>query len=215
MDTLPAILKDLLVNSRVKHFPKGQIMLYEGDTLPEVLIVKSGAVKLYDIDSQGNEKILNIVTFPAVIPLAFFSGDNSILRWFYSALTDCDVYVIEYAKLRELMYSDSIVGQFLVDNFSKDVHELLIRLSSLGKTVVRDKIIPALNFLVNHHAKLRPNGWWRVSFAVSHQLIADMVGVTRESTATVMKELQDNSIIRSPRLTTLEINKEKLLENLS
>jgi CRP/FNR family transcriptional regulator len=212
MDKLPKLLSNTLRTSRVKHFPKGQIILYEGDPLPEVFIIKSGAVKLYDIDSQGNEKVLHIAAYPAVIPFAFFSGEDSIIRWFYSALTDCDLYVLDYEKLRELMFSDSGSAQFLVNNFSRDVHELLIRLSSLGKTVVHDKIITALNFLVNYHTKPLQNGWWRVLFAINHQLLADMAGVTRESTALVMKDLQDKKIIRSPQQTILEINKDKLLE---
>jgi CRP/FNR family transcriptional regulator len=95
--------------------------------------------------------------------------------------------------------------------FSKEVHELLARLDSLGKTNVSDKLKAALKFLAIRHGKERRSGWCRVSFPVNHQLLADMIGMTRESTTTAMKELVDQKIIRNPRLTILEIDLKKLM----
>jgi CRP/FNR family cyclic AMP-dependent transcriptional regulator len=211
MEALPRPLLDVLRTARVKQFPKGQIILYEGDAFSDVFIIKKGAIKLYDIDEQGNEKVLHIVANPAVIPYAFFSGNQASTRWYYTALTDCEVYVVEQDKLRELMNSDSRVAWALIGNFSQDVHELLLRLSSLGKSVAQDKLLVALRFLTVRHARERLGGWWRVRFAVNHQLLADMVGITRESTAVAMKDLQEKGITRNPRQTTLEINRDKLL----
>ncbi|HTH72155.1 MAG TPA: Crp/Fnr family transcriptional regulator [Candidatus Pristimantibacillus sp.] len=210
MDTLPLSFQRVLRTSRVKHFPKDQIIQYIGDTVNEVFFIKTGAVKIYDIDEQGNEKILHIVKTPAIVPFAFFSGEGARARWFYSALTDCDVYVMDREQLRRTMLASGKAALGLVENFSTDVHELLVRLSSLGKTNTHDKLIAALKFLQARHAEQRPSGWWRVSFPVNHQLLADMVGVTRESVSVVMKELQDKKIIRNPRLTILEIRKERL-----
>lgn len=161
---------------------------------------------------QGNEKILHIVTTPALIPFVFFSGENLRTKWFYSALTDSDLYVLPGADVRRAVESNHEVGTCLMNHFSQDVHELLVRLSSLGKTKARDKIIASLRFLMVCHATERRNGWWRVTFAVNHQLLADMVGITRERAAVVMKELQDEKIIRNPRLTVLEIRKSALDE---
>jgi CRP-like cAMP-binding protein len=90
--------------------------------------------------------------------------------------------------------------------YSKEVHELLVRLSSLGKTNTREKIIASLKFLAKHHAKERTNGWYRVNFSVNHQLLADLTGVTRESSAMTMKDLSEKGVVRNPRQTVLEIN---------
>lgn len=212
MDRLPPPLSTYVQSARVKHIPRGQIVIYEGDLLSEVFIVKTGVVKLYDIDAQGNEKILHIVSAGAVIPFAFFSGDNAPTNWFYSALTDCDLYVVPRLELERAMSADNALSTTLIHGFSRDVHELLVRLSSLGKTKSHDKLIAVLKFLVTCHALERRSGWWRVRFAVNHQLLADMVGITRESAAIVMKELQDKKVIRNPRLTILEIDKRKLLD---
>lgn len=213
MDDVPPSLQRLLRSARQKHFPKGQIIMYEGDIPSEVYVLKAGVVKLYDIDDQGNEKILHIVKPPALLPFAFFSGGTYPIRWFYTALTDCDAYVLSEPKLMHNLQADGQLAVALMNDFSEDVHELLTRLSSLEKTNARGKMIAALKFLAVRHARERRSGWWRVNFPVSHQLLADMSGITRESAAVVMKELQDDKITRNPRITILEINKRKLINS--
>jgi CRP-like cAMP-binding protein len=96
--------------------------------------------------------------------------------------------------------------------FSNEVHEILTRLSSLGKTTARDKLAAVLKFLAIWHSVKRSNGWWRVTFPVSHQLLADMVGITRESAAMVMKDLQSEKLACNPRQNILEINLSKLTD---
>lgn len=179
----------------------------------EVYILKSGIVKLYDIDDQGSEKILHLVKPPAVVPFAFFSGMHEPLRWFYTTLTDCELYVLPVAELKALTRANSELAEFLTNHFSDDVHELLVRLNSLGKTNTQDKVLGVLRFLMARHSTERRAGWCRVDFPVNHQLIADISGITRESTSIVMKELSDKKIIRAPKLTTLEINR-KLIDKL-
>jgi len=210
LDIMPLLLQHTLKSARVKQIPSGQIILYEGDTPQEVFILKSGVVKLYDIDDQGNEKILHLVKPPAVIPFAFFSGMRAPLRWFYMTLTDCELYTLPFTELHTMARDSSDLAELLTNYFSDDVHELLVRLNSLSKTNTQNKVLAVLWFLLERHSVERRATWWRVDFPVSHQLIADLCGITRESTSIVMKELLDKKIVRAPKLTTLEINKKRL-----
>lgn len=197
---------------RSKHIPRGQIIFYQGDAVQDAFILKRGAIKVYDIDEQGNEKILHILKPYAVLPFAFFSGRDQTTRWFYNALTDCDICVMPAEKLTDQMLKNSRLMLELVNWFSLEVHELFVRLNSLGKTNARDKVTAALKFLAARHATQRHSGWNRVNFAVNHQLIADMTGITRESAAIIMRDLQTEKIIRNPRQTILEINASKIRE---
>lgn len=207
---IPESLQALLRTSRVKRFPKGQIMLYEGDTTSEVYVVKLGAVKLFDIDTNGNEKILHIVGPPTLLPFAFYSSLEQPLRWFYGAVNDCEVYVLPAAELRAAMQADAVLAEAMVTKLAFDMHEVLARLSSLGKTSVQEKLLAALLFLMTHHSSATRLGWHRVAFPVTHQLLADLAGVTRESVALCMKEFQTQKIIRNPKLNLLDINSERL-----
>ena len=212
MPALPDVLSPLIKAARLKHVPRGQILLYAGDQPTDIFMLQEGIVKIYDIDDQGNEKILHIVRPPAVMPLAVFSGGEMTTHWFYNTVVDCDVQVIQKAAFEDIFASNQPLAAYLTQWFSREVHELLVRLSSLGKTNTRDKLIAVLKFFAVHHSTPRRSGWQRVNFPVSHQLLADMIGVTRESAAMSMKDLQDAGVIRYPRLTLLEIDTKKLMQ---
>lgn len=208
---MPHPLKELVSTFRVKHIPRGQILLYQGDHPHEVYFLQSGIIKTHNIDDQGNEKILHLLKPYAVVPLVFFSGENTPTKWFYTALVDCEVSITTIDVLRKAMQDNSSVAIYLMNWFSREMHELLVRLDSLGKTHVKDKLLAALRFLaVCHGAKTKSDSWVRVPFPVNHQLLADMTGVTRESAAVVMKELTDKKMARNPKLTVLELNFEKV-----
>lgn len=212
MDKMPQILKDAVKDVRLKRYPKGQIIFYQGDQPHDIAILKQGYIKVYDIDEQGNEKILHILRAGALIPFSFFSGNQDEIRWFYAALTDSDVYVIGFEDMQAMVKANNQLAVFLMHWFSLEVHELLSRLSSLSKSSVKKKVVAALAFLAKYCSKDRPNGWKRVDFPVNHQLLADMTGITRESAASIMKELVVSGIVRNPRQTILEIS-EKLVKN--
>lgn len=211
MAELPAPMQTLAGQTRLKQYPRGQIIYYQGDELAQVFIIKSGVVKIYDIDKHGNEKILHIARSPAVIPYAFFSGGTTPPKWFYSALTDCQLHVMDFETLQSAMTKDPVLAESLVTQFSVNVHELLVRLSSLGKSQASDKLRAVLRFLLVRHSKEGIDGWSRVRFTINHQLLADVAGITRERTAVVMKRFQDKGIVRSPKQNVLEINKDRLL----
>ena len=209
MKELPLLLQQLIRKERLKQYPKGQIIFYQGDHHHEVAILSQGYVRVYDIDDQGNEKILHILKPGSILPFSFFSGEPETINWFYAALTDCDIYVLNKDKLEQALKNNPELTMLLMHWLSLEVHELLVRLSSMGKSNAKIKIMAALMFLTVHSSKLRPSGWQRVVFPVNHQLLADMTGVTRESAALIMKDLAQNGLVRNPRQTILEIKKEK------
>jgi CRP-like cAMP-binding protein len=202
----------LLGDARRREYPKGQIILYQGDTPSDMYLLKSGEVKIYDIDEQGSEKILHILRPPAMFPFAGYLAVQPEVMWFYGALTDTEVYVLQYADIKSYMKQHGEFTVYLLDRLVGEMHELLVRLNSMGKTTARGKLVAALKFLGVHHSEIRRNNWRRVTFPVSHQLLADMTGITRESATMTMKQLQLEKIIRCPRLTVLEINFPKLVQ---
>lgn len=208
---LPLLVSNVLRKARSKHIPRDQIIFYEDDLPQDVYVLKSGIVKLYDIDEQGNEKILHIVKPASTLPFSYFSGMQDPLRWFYATVTDCEFLMMSYDEFHKAMQSNNEVATMLIREFSNDVHELMVRLSSLGKSSAQDKVFSAIKFLLVRHTTKRRGSWWRVTFPITHQLIADLCGITRESASISLKELQDRHIIRSPKVGVLEINKEYLL----
>jgi CRP-like cAMP-binding protein len=199
-------LAPLLHIAKVRHYPKGQIILYEGENPTDAFVVKSGAVKIYDIDEDGNEKILHIVKSNGIFPMIFLFGSAGQTNTFYTTVTDSELYVLSRDSFEERMQSDPALVVYCLRWFADEVQEMLRRMSSLEKTSTRSKLIATLAYLSRQHCSTAKNGWQRVQFPISHQLLADMIGVTRESTTMVMKSLQKEKLVRTPKLGILDIN---------
>jgi CRP/FNR family cyclic AMP-dependent transcriptional regulator len=205
-------LAPLIKTAQLRRYPKGQIILYEGETLENVYVVRSGTIKIYDIDDQGNEKILHLIPSPAVFPMNVFLADDDEIRWFYGTAVDSEVYVVPREDARALLKTDNVLANHLLTQLAHEKRQLMGRLGSMGKSTANEKLIATLKFLATHHAEDRPRGWRRVKFPVSHQLLADIMGVTRESTTMTVKDLHREKLLRYPRLTVLEVNYKKLNE---
>lgn len=211
MSDIPVALSHLLANARLKQVPAGQILIYPEDTFSDILIIKEGIVKVHNIDGRGNDKVLHLLKRPSVFPFAFFSGKNiHQTRWFYTTLIDCSLYCVSRHALQDLIESDNPTAVYLFNQFSEEMHEMVVRLDSLEKSNVQDKLLAALQYLIVHHAIKKERGWTQVTFPVTHQLLADIIGLTRESVAIAMKNLADRRVVRNPKTNLLEINSTKL-----
>src|SRR5579885_680684 len=133
-------LGKLCLSARVKHYPKNQILVYGGDAMPNIYLLKKGVVKLYDIDHQGNEKVLHILKPPSMMPLTALGQCNEDSEWFYSTITDCDVYSVTYDEVERRIASDSKLASFILRQNAEVMNELLVHLSSLGKNDARGKL---------------------------------------------------------------------------
>ncbi len=193
-------------NAQLVHIPKKQIIFRQGETYNHIYILKTGTVIM--VSPKGtSQSILHVVRPLALMPFAFFSGPKAISQWSYLSYTDCELYILKPEKVRNLLQSDGQLALDLTAWFSFQVHELLIRLSSLSKSDIKEKMTAALKFLMVYHTgKRSKDGWAAVSFPITHQFIADMTGVTREGVSINMPYFQKQGVIRAPRPSALEIN---------
>lgn len=212
MIQLPSSLNSVLRAARHKQVDKSQVLLYQGDKVADIFYLCEGIVKMYDIDDAGNEKILHIFKSPAFLPLALFSDPEVTIRWFYASVTDCDIAVISRKELDTLLRDDYETAQYLMRWYSQEVHEVLTRLNSLSKTYAKDKIIAALKYLVTFHVRTDRGRWFRVTFPITHQFLADFTGVSRESVTACLHDLQEDKLIKMATQSALLINRDKLFK---
>jgi len=214
MDTLLTnpVIAPMLEEVRLRTYQKGQIVLYPDDQILQLFVIKKGAITMYDIDDQGNQKVVHIFGAPALFPMVSFTTDTASTAWFYGALVQTEVYVLPYSELKKRLESAEGVAAYnlLLRQLLSEVHELVVRVSSSSKTNSLDKLVAALRFLAVHHSRERATGWRRVMFPVSHQLLADMTGLARETVTLTMKQLLQRRAVRYGATSRLEINMARL-----
>ena len=95
--------------------PEGQIILYQGDSPPYMFLLKHGEIKVYDIDEQGNEKVLYIIRPGSIFPFAGYLGRRAEVMWFYAALTEVEAYAISYENLDAGLRQDPELARYLLE----------------------------------------------------------------------------------------------------
>ncbi len=203
---MPNILRLIAEGGRSRRVPADQPLLHDGETPVEVYMIQKGVVKMYERSGRGGEKILHLLRPPAIVPLAFFSGAAHPTRWNYATLTDCELCVLPFNTLLDRLKQHNEVAIYLMNWFSQEVHDLLVRLSGLESANIRGKMITVLRFLAQYHARPIPDSWRRVVFPVSHKLLASMLGVRRESVTMTLGDLQAEGLVRTSEFLTLDIN---------
>lgn len=206
----PAIFEPFLHGTHPKRFERGQLIVSASDSPQEAFILTDGIVKVFDIDDKGQEKVLQIVKAPAILPLDSLPTPRRPTKWHHSALTRVWAHGFAAHEFHTRIAKNATLATYIINWLTNESHELLLRIDSMSKTDVREKILAVLRFFNTYYTGPDRHGWRRVRFPVTHQLLADITGITRESATIQMGQLQQEKIIR-PRRPYLEIHTEKLL----
>jgi len=209
-----SMLAPIIKKSKVRLYSKGQTIIYPDDPGLYVYFIKSGAVTMYDIDAEGNNKILYIFGPPTLFPMVSFIDDAVSSSWFYTALVDTEVYCIPYAELKSRLkeVESSAAYNLILAQALREAHERLLWIADHNKTDSSSKLISALLFLLEHHTNVASNTWRLVLFPVPHQLLADMTGLTRETISLTMKEFAKKHLVKYQLKGQLEINYTKIIK---
>ncbi len=119
---------------RERAFSKGDILFFDGKPCDQIVIVKSGRVKVFRTASSGREQILEVLN-----PGDTCACNPGASAWCCSsssqALTDCEVWILPREKYALMVRSNSQMAHALNDLFAKRLQKL----SSLIEEVSLDE----------------------------------------------------------------------------
>ncbi len=205
-----AEVKKLFPEAILRRYPAGQIVIYDGDQPSHIFFIKKGAIKNYDIDDQGNEKIVRLIGENGFFPLIYALSDALEIENFYSTLDETEVLLIPIEQFIYRCENDIVFSNRCFRWFVGEATLLLDRIKGLERTESRLKVAQVLEYLANQHAVPKNENWQQVKFPVSQQFVADMVGLTRETVSVIMKDFDEQKIVHFPRQMHLEIHMKRL-----
>jgi len=209
----------------LKHFPDavertyaaGQIIIYDGDRPHHVVIVKRGAIKFFDIDSDGNEKILHIGGEGSIAPLFYSFEDKPAVDAYYSTISKTEVLLVDLVKFRQKLRTSPDYAAETLRWYATEMDHIVSRLKSMEKSTAKQKIRQALYYLSEQHAtKSTGKGeWYRINFPVTQQTLANLTGLTRETVNIILNDPEYLKLVRTSRGQGLEIHKTKVDEQMA
>jgi CRP-like cAMP-binding protein len=196
------------VNSK-KVFPKGEIIIMQGNKVEDVYLIDEGIVRVADFDRNGEQRVVALLARDHVFPFSWLLNDRSDdgSLYYYQALTDVTCYTVGFEKVRNLVSGNAALSWRLIDVLTKSYFNALSRLQNLQKTNAEEKV----DFIIYYLAVLMGKSSGNkivIDGGFTHQEIADLAGLTRESVSRQLKKSKYDKIIsRSDGQVTINVNK--------
>ena len=208
-----SIIDDQFEEGRPRQYAKGQIVLYQGEETTSVFKIVSGYVEVYDVTAHGNEKLLLILGAGDIFPLLWTFGGNERLHYFYETIDDTEIEVMlreDFIRTVEESHEESLT---MLRYFVETSRQLMSRIECIDSTSARHKIAQVLNYLAEAQGENKQGEVYRIKIPITHQAIADMAGVTRETASLQLKALEKKKMFENKDAYLL-VHRDKIVEFL-
>lgn len=208
-DISPVEIKDLLnrVQHRVTNYKKGKILALRGDTCEKLMILIEGKVRGEMVDFNGKSIEVETISAPRPIAPGFIFGKNNFFP--VDVVADQDINVLSLPKnsLIQLIQLNKRVLNNYLDIISNRAYFLSERLWFMSFKTIKEKFAHYIFTL------LKP-GETKLVLPKNQQELSEFFGVSRPSLARVIREMEEEEVIKHNRREIIIKDLEKLKEML-
>jgi CRP-like cAMP-binding protein len=176
-----------------RFYKKGQILLDEGDDSEDIFCLLKGNIREFYLLESGNELTVYILSPISYFPISLILGVK-LNAFCYEAMTNCFVTKISRAKLIDFVKDKPVLMNKLMKKLISEYAENLDRLGELVFGNAHQKVISVLLYLAKHFGE-KSRKIIVVPIKFTHQDIAALAGVTRETASIVMGDLKHKKVV--------------------
>jgi CRP/FNR family transcriptional regulator, anaerobic regulatory protein len=184
--------KEVHAAGQVKSFPAGSVFLNFNAYIKSIPIVLSGSIKVIRTDEEGKEILLYYIKPGESCIMSFLAGihnDTSKIKAVVEE--DAEVLLIPVSKAGEWIREFPEWTDFIFALYQKRFEELL----EVVNAVAFQKADMRLLHLLRQKAGL----YQSKEIAVTHQQLANELGITREAVSRVLKQMENEQLISLSR----------------
>ncbi len=188
----------------IKEFAKNEVILFEEETNEYMYIILIGKVKVAQATEEGKEIIL------AIHQSQEFFGEISLIDGKTSsaavvAMEESLVAIISKTNFYSLLFSQRKVLENLLRILCLRLRESWKRIHILNFKDAPQRMKMLLKILAGENGERTPGGM-RINLRLTHQEIADMTGLTRETVTRVLNQWRKEGLITIPRSRNILLN---------
>jgi CRP-like cAMP-binding protein len=184
-----------------RQFAKKRTILFQGEIPHSVMVLQSGLVKVYGITTGGDQRTVTLLSAGDIFPVECVFDKSRVSLYYYEALTDCTVLSLPKAEFLVALDRDPILKNQVFHSYMAHYTSATMHIYALEHSHAQEKLVYILQYLVARFGEKQPSGLTRISLRLSHQDIAEMVGLTRETTAVELHRLKDRKLIDYQRFS--------------
>lgn len=191
-------LKELFEKMPIIRRDKSQIVIYQGDEVKHFFYIKSGYVKAYNINDDGEERILILRKPGDIFPLLRDPAQPGYVSpYFYDTMTTAEIGMIKQTDFLEKVASSREAAWALLRYTSDFSSQLTERLAQIENKTAEGKLENLLPYLKNICGKPNGDGSWRLELKLTHQDLASLLGIARETVSREIQTLAKRGVVKN------------------
>jgi CRP-like cAMP-binding protein len=189
--------------TRERTYPKGSVILFQGDPGDSLYVLRQGRAKVVLIGEDGREVILGVLE-----PGAHFGElaliDDQPRSAHVIAMEDSQLLILRREDFRRRVEANPSVAWALLTELSRRLRRADQKIGGLVLLDVPGRIS---RLLLDLSAESDSGA---IDKPLTHQTIAQMIGASRETVSRAMKEFQEEGLIRVERRRIAVVNRDAL-----
>ncbi|HEV3157007.1 MAG TPA: Crp/Fnr family transcriptional regulator [Candidatus Baltobacteraceae bacterium] len=201
-------LEALAARATVRAYPKGTIVVREGDRGDGLHVILSGSVAVLRIASDNRETILTILKdgdFFGEMSLFDDSERSTTVR----AVSLAQIASIARSEIISLVESNPSIGRNLIMGLSHRLRDAYDLISATTSQDIRGRLATLLLKLMHGHGE-PVEGGTKIALRLTNLELASMIGSTRESVNRTLNRFWDEHLIDMRTSHIIVVEPEKL-----
>ena len=208
------------VSTKLNHFfsrfPKKTFLKYQTIIQPDqppagIYFLKKGYVRLFTASAQGQELTLNLFKPGSYFSMIWALSDQTN-HFFFESFTPTTTHRAPKKDVLDFLKKEPAVFFDLNRRMLTGINGLLNRIEYLVFGKAKNKLTSHLAILAKRFGEQTAPNRAKICLPLSHQDLAQLNGLTRETTSLLMKKLADKKIIDYQRKTITVLDLKKLKE---
>lgn len=184
-----------------RSYARKRTILFQGEIPRSVMVLESGLVKVYGITTSGDQRTVTLLSAGDVFPVECVFDKSRVSLYYYEAITDCNVLSLPKTEFLAALERDPGLKNQVFQAYMAHYTSATMHIYALEHSHAHEKLVYILQYLVARFGEKHANGMTKVDLRLSHQDIAEMVGLTRETTAVELHRLKDRGLIDYQRFS--------------
>ena len=189
------LIQQLRPNSTMRVVKKGANVLFQGEVPRKVMIVRDGVIRAYTITSNGEERVVALYGKGDIFPLTWVLGETTNTLFYYDAICEARIMTVSKPDFTDALTNNPAALSAMLRFVGNQYTSLLLRITGLEQSRAIEKIGFTLYYLLFRYGVEKQPGIYTINIKLSQLMIANLVGLTRESSTKNLNVLKEKGII--------------------
>ncbi len=186
--------KDVVLFSTYK---KREIIFLEGEECGGLDVIRSGRVKLIRSSTTGKEQIIKILNPGDLLGFEIFYGGSTFTTTAV-AMEPCELCYISRKDFFSILEREPDISRKVILALGKELNHAYGTIGNLGLLNAKEKLAHLLSSLADEYG-VRSGAEIKLNLTLSRLEIAELLGITQETSIRLLKGFKEEGIIEIKR----------------